>query len=239
MSGFTPRVGSKKEDVRLHWDELVAIYKKQALALTMTGVISALAQVLMLAGPDKGKTGYVIGLDNNTGSKAIIKLETSAALGIREIKVGLGLSSIFRDWEITASPCDGGFLEEFCCLAARDGELLFPVFPILAAENRVAKITVQAAGSSIPFLLQIMVACHMVHQVWRIPNPVETCTCHYVTLEEPSDLSLYITFSVAFQRRTLLAETDIVQGHAHSLSNCSSPVSISIHDCYRLPLLNN
>lgn len=49
----------------------------------------------MLAGPDKGKTGYVIGLDNNTGSKAIIKLETSAALGIREIKVGLGLSLIF------------------------------------------------------------------------------------------------------------------------------------------------
>lgn len=63
----------------------------------------------MLAGPDKGKTGYVIGLDNNTGSKAIIKLETSAALGIREIKVGLGLSLIYRGWEITTNPVMEGF----------------------------------------------------------------------------------------------------------------------------------
>ena len=41
-----------------------------------------------MAGPDKGKTGYMIGLESGSPSmKAIIKLETSAALGIREIKV--------------------------------------------------------------------------------------------------------------------------------------------------------
>ncbi|CAM9190489.1 unnamed protein product [Ascophyllum nodosum] len=43
--------------------------------------------VLMLAGPDKGKTGYMIGMENNPAAKAIIKLESSAALGVREIKV--------------------------------------------------------------------------------------------------------------------------------------------------------
>lgn len=68
-----------------------------------------LVQVLMLAGPDKGKTGYVIGLENNTGSKAIIKLETSAALGIREIKVGLGLSSFSAAGKITANSAAEGF----------------------------------------------------------------------------------------------------------------------------------
>ncbi|CAM9361597.1 unnamed protein product [Laminaria digitata] len=40
--------------------------------------------VLLVSGPDKGRTGYMIGVEN---SKAIIKLETSAALGMREIKV--------------------------------------------------------------------------------------------------------------------------------------------------------
>lgn len=49
-------------------------------------------KVLLLAGPDKGKTGYMIGLENSVRAdagqpKAIIKLETSTALGgIREIK---------------------------------------------------------------------------------------------------------------------------------------------------------
>lgn len=45
-------------------------------------------QVLLVAGPDKGKTGYMIGVEGaNSSMKAIIKLETSASLGIREIKV--------------------------------------------------------------------------------------------------------------------------------------------------------
>lgn len=42
-----------------------------------------------MAGPDKGKTGSMIGVEpGSPNSKAIIKLETSASLGgIREIKV--------------------------------------------------------------------------------------------------------------------------------------------------------
>eukprot|EP00904_Undaria_pinnatifida_P013327 jgi/Undpi1/9124/HiC_scaffold_26.g11582.m1 len=40
--------------------------------------------VLLITGPDKGKTGYIIGVESG---KAIIKLETSAAVGVREIKV--------------------------------------------------------------------------------------------------------------------------------------------------------
>ena len=46
-------------------------------------------QVLLLAGPDKGKTGYMIGMEGGSmaATKAIIKLETSSALGMREIKV--------------------------------------------------------------------------------------------------------------------------------------------------------
>lgn len=46
-------------------------------------------QVLLLAGPDKGKTGYVIGMEGGSmaSTKAIVKLETSSALGMREIKV--------------------------------------------------------------------------------------------------------------------------------------------------------
>ncbi|CAM9151913.1 unnamed protein product [Scytosiphon promiscuus] len=45
--------------------------------------------VLLLAGPDKGKTGYMIGVEGGSAvaTKAIIKLETSSALGMREIKV--------------------------------------------------------------------------------------------------------------------------------------------------------
>ncbi|CAM9406744.1 unnamed protein product, partial [Pylaiella littoralis] len=45
--------------------------------------------VLLLAGPDKGKTGYLIGIEGGslTATKAIVKLETSSALGMREIKV--------------------------------------------------------------------------------------------------------------------------------------------------------
>ncbi|CAM9323754.1 unnamed protein product [Ectocarpus fasciculatus] len=45
--------------------------------------------VLLLAGPDKGKTGYVIGMEGGSlsATKAIVKLETSSALGMREIKV--------------------------------------------------------------------------------------------------------------------------------------------------------
>eukprot|EP00903_Cladosiphon_okamuranus_P016585 g15299.t1 len=46
--------------------------------------------VLLLAGPDKGKTGYMIGMEGGgmaVATKAIIKLETSSALGMREIKV--------------------------------------------------------------------------------------------------------------------------------------------------------
>eukprot|EP00752_Nemacystus_decipiens_P003091 g2862.t1 len=45
--------------------------------------------VLLLAGPDKGKTGYMIGMEGGSmaATKAIIKLETSSALGMREIKV--------------------------------------------------------------------------------------------------------------------------------------------------------
>lgn len=45
--------------------------------------------MLFLAGPDKGKTGYVIGMEGGTlvATKAIVKLETSSALGMREIKV--------------------------------------------------------------------------------------------------------------------------------------------------------
>lgn len=47
----------------------------------------------MLAGPDKGKTGYLIGMENAVRAdlggqaKAIVKLETSSTLGVREIKV--------------------------------------------------------------------------------------------------------------------------------------------------------
>lgn len=50
-------------------------------------------QVLLLAGPDKGKTGFMIGVESSLRadigqSKAIIKLETNTALGgISEIKV--------------------------------------------------------------------------------------------------------------------------------------------------------
>lgn len=50
------------------------------------------AQVLLLAGPDKGKTGYMIGMEGGSmaATKAIVKLETSSALGMREIKVWHG-----------------------------------------------------------------------------------------------------------------------------------------------------
>lgn len=45
----------------------------------------------MLAGPDKGRTGYMIGMENAMRAdlgeaKAIVKLETTTSLGVREIK---------------------------------------------------------------------------------------------------------------------------------------------------------
>ncbi|CAN0369908.1 unnamed protein product [Ectocarpus sp. 6 AP-2014] len=45
--------------------------------------------VLLVAGPDKGKTGFMIGVEGGSlsATKAIVKLETSSALGMREIKV--------------------------------------------------------------------------------------------------------------------------------------------------------
>lgn len=68
-------------------------------------------QVLLLAGPDKGKTGYMIGMEGGSmaATKAIIKLETSSALGMREIKVCRGRSSVL----FGLVPCLGFLLPFF------------------------------------------------------------------------------------------------------------------------------